>query len=144
MKKLILSTLALLTALCLLTACSVTQSGAAAGKAESYEKTEEIMDALSENRITDVKSLLHPSAVEGSDSDILQMCNFLSGRKAMSMELRSINVNTSTGTAGKSKQEDVSYRVVLSDSNVIHLKVVYLSNGDGEGFSSIQLVLGVL
>jgi hypothetical protein len=60
------------------------------------------------------------------------------------MELRSIIVNTSAGTSGKSRQERVAYQVTLTDGAVIYLNVVYFSNNDGKGFSAFQLVLGVV
>jgi hypothetical protein len=60
------------------------------------------------------------------------------------MELKNINVKASTGTSGKIRQEDVAYQVTLTDGAVIYLNVGYLSNRAGTGFTSFQLVLGVV
>ena len=146
MKKLICAVLVLFALLGCMTACNFTQnaSGPLAGKAESATKAEEMMTALTENRIADAKALLHPQASENSDAAISQMSAYLAGRKANSIEQRSIHVNTSSGTSGKTRQEQVSYQVTLSDGAVIYLSVVHLSDNTGTGFTSFQLVLGIV
>ncbi len=146
MKKLVCLVLVMLALLSCLTACSFTQnlSGDLAGKAESTSKVEEMMAALAENRTSDAKALMHTQSAERSDAAIAQMSAYLDGREVSSMELKSINVNTSTGTSGKTRQEQVAYKVILTDGVVIYLNVVYLSNNAGTGFTSFQLVLGVV
>lgn len=146
MKKLICLILVLLVLLGCLTACNFTQnaSGALAGNAESTAKVEEMLTALADNRISDAKALLHPQTSGKSDEAIAQMSAYLAGRKASSIEQRSINVNSSTGTSGKTRQEQVAYQVTLSDGVVIYLNVVYLSNNAGTGFISFQLILGIV
>ena len=78
------------------------------------------------------------------DDAISQMSDYIDGREVTSMELININVNTSTGTSGKSREEQVVYKVTLDDNDVIYLNVDYLSNNEGTGFTSFQLVLGVV
>lgn len=146
MKKIICFTLALLALLGCLTACNFTQnmSGALAGEAEATPKVEEMMAALADDNISDAKALLHPQVAETSDNAIAQMNAYLAGRKASAIELISITVNISTGTAGKARQERVAYQVTLTDGSVFFLNVVYLSNNQGTGFASFQFVLGVV
>ncbi len=146
MKKIICFSLIIFTMLGCLTACSFTQnlSGALADEAEATEKVEEMLLALAENRTSDAKTLMHPQATGNIDSALTQISGYLAGRKADSMELENINISTSTGTSGKTRQEQVVYRVTLSDSDVIYLNAVYFSNKDGAGFVSFQLVLGVV
>lgn len=146
MKKIICFALVLLVLLGCLTACNFTQnmSGAIAGEAEATPKAEEMMAALAADNTSDAKALLHPQVAETSDNAISQMSAYLAGRKASAMELKSINIHTSTGTAGKIRQEQVAYQVTLTDGAVIFLNVVYLSNNQGTGFASFQLVLGVV
>ena len=146
MKKIICFTLVLLALLGCLTACNFTQnmSGAIAGEAEATPKVEEMMAALAADNTSDAKALLHPQVAETSDNAITQMSAYLAGRKASAIELKSININTSTGTAGKIRQERVAYQVTLTDGSVIFLNVVYLSNNQGTGFASFQVVLGVV
>ena len=128
------------------TACNVTQnmSGAIAGKAEATPKVEAMMAALSAANTADAKALLHPQVAESSDNAITQMSTYLAGRTAETMEVTGITVNTSAGTSGNTRQERVNYRVTLTDGAVIFLNVVYLSNNQGTGFASFQIVLGVV
>ncbi len=146
MKKIICFALVLLALLGCLTACNFTQnmSGAIAGEAEATPKVEKMMAALADDNTSDAKALLHPQVAETSDNAIAQMNDYLAGRQTSAIELKSITVNTSTGTAGKTRQEKVAYQVTLTDGAVIFLNVVYLSNNQGTGFSSFQLVLGVI
>lgn len=146
MKKLVCLVLVMLALLSCLTACSFTQnlSGDLAGKAESTSKVEEMLAALAENRASDAKALMHIQSADRSDTAIAQMIAYLDGRKVSSLELKNINVNTSTGTSGKARQERVAYQVTLTDDVVIYLNVVYLSNNAGTGFTAFQLVLGVV
>lgn len=146
MKKLICFVLAVLVLGSCMTACNFTKnlSGALAENAESTAKVEEMMEALAENRSPEAKALMHPDASGKSDAAITQMSDYLAGRKVRSMELKNINVNTSSGTSGNTKQENVAYQATLTDGSVIYLNVVYLSNRAGTGFTSFQLVLGVV
>ena len=146
MKKMICFALVLLALLGCLTACNFTQnmSGAIAGEAEATPKVEEMVAALADGRASDAKALMHPQMAATSDSAIAQMSAYLAGRKASAMELKSINISTSTGTAGKTRQERVAYQVTLTDGTVIFLNVVYLSDNKGTGFAAFQLVLGVV
>ena len=128
------------------TACNFTQnmSGAIAGKAEATPKVEAMMAALSAGNTADAKDLLHPQVAETSDNAITQMSTYLAGRTVDTMEVTGITVNTSAGTSGNVRQERVNYRVTLTDGAVIFLNVVYLSNNQGSGFASFQIVLGVV
>ena len=146
MKKLFSVMLVLVVLLSCLTACNVTQniSGALADQAESTVKVEEMMMALAEDRISDAKLLMHPQAGKKTDATLAQMSDFLAGREVSSLELKNINVKASTGTAGKIRQEEVAYQVTLTDGAVIYLNVGYLSDRDGAGFTSFQLVLGIV
>ena len=146
MKKIICIGLVLMVLLGCLTACNFTQnmSGAIAGEAEATPKVEAMMTALADGNPSDAKALLHPQVAETSDIALAQMSAYLAGRKVSGMELISINVSTSTGTAGQTRQERVGYRATLADSTVIFLNAVYLSNQQGTGFTSFQVVLGVI
>ena len=146
MKKIICLSLVLLALLGCLTACNFTQtmSGAIAGEAETTPKVEEMMAALADGNTSDAKALLHPQVAETSDNAISQMSAYLAGRTASAIELINININASTGTAGKTRQERAVYQVTLTDGTVIFLNAVYLSNNQGTGFASFQVVLGVV
>jgi len=146
MKKIVCFSLVLLALLGCLTACNFTQnaSGVLAGEAEATPKVKEMMAALADDNASGAKALLHPQVAEASDTAIAQMSDYLAGRKASAIELSNLNVNTTTGTAGKTRQEQAAYRVTLTDGSVVFLNVVYFSNNQGSGFASFQLVLGVV
>jgi hypothetical protein len=111
--------------------------------AESKPATEQMLAALAQSNDTDAKKLMHPDAKD-ADNGIAQMTAFLAGREARTIEVQNVNVNTSSGTSGKMRQEQVSYKVTLSDNTVIYISAVHLSNKAGTGFISFQLVLGVV
>ena len=146
MKKIICFALVLMILLGCLTACNFTQnmSSTITEEAEATPKVEKMMAALADDNTSEAKALLHPQVAETSDNAIAQMSAYLAGRKASAIELISINVNTSTGTAGTTRQERVGYRVTLNDDAVIYINAVYLSNNQGTGFASFQIVLGVV
>ena len=146
MKKLICLSLVLTVLFFCMTACNFTQnvSGSIAGKAEFTPKVEEMMKALAEKRTEDAKALMHPQVAETSDQAIAQMIDYLDGREVSAMQLTSINVRTTAGTSGKTRQEQVAYQVNLNDGAIIYINAVYFSDDTGTGFSSFQLVLGVV
>ncbi len=146
MKRFIGFSLVTLVLICCLASCNFTQSlsGELVKESEAAPKVEEMLTALAENRISDAKSFMHPKKSENTDTALTQMSEYLEGRKAESIKVTGINVNTSTGASGKSRQENVGYRVTLADGDVVYLSVVYLSDNDGAGFISFQLVLGVV
>lgn len=132
--------------LCSLTACGFIENifDKLEDKAEATAKVEEMMTALTENRIDDAKALMHPDASEMSDTIIAQMRDYIAGRQVESIEMTGINVHVSKSTTGSIRKEDVSYEVALSDGETINLEVVYVSDVAASGFYSFQLVLGVV
>lgn len=144
MRKLVCFSLAILVLFCF-TACNLNLNlEDLANESESAAITEEMLDILAEKRVDDAKALFHPQVDEEIDTAITQMCDFLDGRKAESVEIISININNSTGTGGRSRQEQVSYSVRLDDGQIIYASAVYLSDQDGDGFVSFQLILGII
>lgn len=146
MKKLVCFSLVVFAMLSCLISCNFTQniSDGLVDNATATPKVEEMLTALANDQTEDAKALMHSQANKETDDAIAQMSSYLSGREVSSIELKSINVNTSTGTSGKSRQEQVDYQVTLIDGDTVYLSVVYLSNNSGDGFISFQLVLGVV
>ncbi len=147
MKKLICVTLLVFMMLGCLTACNFnfnTNLGGSLGNAASDEKVDEMMAALTENDISAAKSLLHPERSADADKSLEQIADFLNGRSVASKLRMNVNITTSTGTAGKTVQEQTAYRVSLNDGTVVYLNAVYLTTDAGEGFVSFQLVLGLV
>ena len=146
MKKIICVALVLMILLGCLTACNFTQnmSSTVTEEAEATPKVEKMMAALADDNTSEAKALLHPQVAETSDNAIAQMRDYLDGRKISAMELLSVNINTSTGTAGNTRQERIAYQVTLDDGAEIFLNAVYFSDNQGTGFASFQVVIGVV
>ena len=144
MKKIICLVFVILSILSCLTACSFLSNitNKIENNAESKPKIEEMMSLLAENRISDAKNLLHPEANENANESLEQIASYINGRNAGSMKLTNINISSSTGTSGKTRQEQVTYQVTLTDGEIVSLNTIYLSNKAGNGFISIQLALG--
>lgn len=145
MKKIISVAIIMLVLLSCFTACNFTQnvSGVLAGEAQATPKVNEMMSALADRRISDAKALLYPQVSESSDNDVEQLSLYIAGRETKSIELKSINVNSTAGTNGKTREEQVTYTVALSDDTVISISAVYLSDKDGSGFTSFKILLGI-
>ncbi len=143
MKKSISLILVFLLLLGSFTACDITTnfSDALSGKAESTPKVEEMLSALAENDMSAAEALLHPQIADDSDDMLERLADYIDGRKAESVEVTSVSINTSTGTGGKSRQEEISCEVKLDDGDSVALNVVYLSDNQGEGFTVFQIVL---
>ena len=145
MKKILCLTLALLAMIACLTSCNFNFTGSGlTTETETTAKVEAMMTALATSKKSDALALIHANATEKADGSIDQMIEFIDGRRVSSMELTGINVTSSVGSNGNMRQEQVSYRVALSDGSTIYLTAVYLSNNLGEGFVSFQIVLGMI
>ncbi len=146
MKKIVCVGLTLLLLLGCFTACNFTQnmSGAMAGEAEATPYVEKMLAALAADNTADAKALLHSQVAEASDDAIAQMSAYIAGRKASTVEVININIHTSTGTGGNTRQEQVGYRVTLTDGAVIFVNAIYLSGTQGTGFTAFQVVLGIV
>ena len=145
MRKILCVTIALITLLFCLISCNfyVNSSGALAGESQVISRTEEIMSALSKNQLSEAKEFMHPTVAENSNSALAQISDYLDGRKATSIEQIDISVKSSNGTKGKIIQEQLTYTIMLDDGENIQLAASHLSDNDGVGFTSFQIMLGV-
>lgn len=135
----------------LLLACVLLLSGCGALREAMQEADElpvkEYINAVSSGDTETVRSLTHPSAAgnkETFERNISTLQAYLDGRTATAMKRGSVNVNTQVSlNAGKTKTLNVEYTVELSDGTEVPVTVVYLTDGTGEGFSSLVVQLGV-
>ena len=146
MRRIICLTLVILSIISCLAACDIANNmmDDMEKNAESTPKIQEMMSLLTENRLSEAKKLLHPNANENADDVLEQIATYINGRNAISMELTNIKTSSSTGTSGKARQEQITYRVTLTDGEIVSLNAVYLSNNEGTGFTFIQLSLGTV
>ena len=112
--------------------------------AECVPEVEIVLQALTDGKIDEAATHFHPNVAEKSDDALEQMRDYLDGRSVSELTQQSFRVNTSTGTAGKIRQEAVTMKVVLEDGTVCYLSATHRSDNNGEGFVSFQLVLGVV
>lgn len=147
MKRLLSCILITSALICCLTACSFTGEviGTWSDNLEANEKVVEMINALATNNTSDAKALMHPQVINTSNLAISQMSAYLSGRQADSVDLDTFSLNTSSGLSGKDKvrREQATYMVTLTDAEVIWVEVTYLSDDEGVGFTSFQLLLGL-
>lgn len=147
MKRILTVTAIVLLAACLLTACNFNTNfsdtmGTTA--AESTGKVENMLQALADGNTDAALALMHPDAVDKAENPIAQMSDFLAGRAVAEMNQTNLRVNTSSGTAGKTRQEVTNFQVILEDGTELYVAATYYSDKTGEGFVSFQLVLGVV
>ena len=146
MKKRFWILLAVIAALCLLTACnfSTNLSNAGSSQMQATPKAKEMMSALAANDSAAAVKMMHPDVMEKADEAIAQMSGYVAGRKTTQLQLVNFNVSTSAGTSGKIRQEKVVYQATLEDGEMIYLSATYVSGNAGEGFASFQIVLGAV
>jgi cobalamin biosynthesis Co2+ chelatase CbiK len=112
--------------------------------ADCIPEVEAVLQALTDGKIDEAATHFHPNVAEKSDDALEQMRDYLNGRSVSELTQQGFRVNTSTGTAGKVRQEAVTMKVVLEDGTVCYLSATRRADNDGEGFVSFQLVLGVV
>ena len=146
MRKIMCLTLAAVLVL-MLCACNFTTNfsdSMGMTSAECVPEVEIVLQALTDGEIDEAKNHFHPDKRENISDALAQMCDYLDGRAVSELTQQSLRVNTSTGTAGKVRQEAVTMKVVLEDGTVCYLSATHRGDNDGEGFVSFQLVLGVV
>lgn len=147
MKRILSLAVIVLLAGCLLSACNFTTNFSdtmGVTSAESTAKVEQMLQALVDGDTDAALALMHPDAADSAGDPIAQMSGFLAGRTVAEMNQTGVRVNTSTGSAGKTRQEVTNFQVILGDGTEIYVAATYYSDNAGEGFISFQLVLGVV
>ena len=146
MKKVLCITLAAVLTF-LLCACNFTTNlsdSMGMTSAECIPEVEAVLQALTDDKPDEAKAYFHPDMAENTGDALAQMSDYLDGRKVSELTQQGLKVNTSTGTAGKIRQEAVTMKVVLEDGTVCYLSATHRTDNAGEGFVSFQLVLGVV
>lgn len=147
MKKWIclLSVMAVL--VCLLSACNFNTNffdGTGSTQAQSLNDVKEMLNALSQGDTEKAKSLMHPQVVAQSDAAIAQMTEYLAGRKLVQLEQTGLQVSTGTGSSGNIRQEKASFRADMEDGTSVYIAIGHISDKEGKGFASFQVVLGLV
>lgn len=145
MKRFLFIVLILMSVVLCVTSCDfyTETSGDANGDSSALSIVEEMMIDLSQKQLSDAKDLMHPSVVENSDEGLKQLSDYMEGHKVISIQQTDSHIKSSNGTSGKIRQEQLTCIVTLDNGEDISLLVSYLSDDDGAGFTSFQIVLGI-
>ena len=140
-----LSLLLVVAMLVSLSACSFlrTQSSGI-GKSDYKEEGQMLLDALSAGDLDAAVALMHPDVKKDANMGLHQIAAYLSGRKVVSMEQMRINKQSNTDLQGTASLEQAGFDLKLDDGSVCSVSLAYLKDSAGEGFSSVQLILGVV
>lgn len=146
MKKVFCLIAALLSLVCLLSACTFTtnfsdQTGTA--QMQAKDKVEAMMTALVEGDEETALALMLPEAAQDAEKSVHQLIGFLAGRRVAQMEQQSVSVNTSKGPQGSVRQEKASFLIQLEDDTRFYLSVYYVTRDAEAGFASFQIVLAM-
>ena len=113
------------------------------------EQVAQMMEALTYKDMDAALALMHPDVLaDAKNKEIVtdrlqQMMDYVDSRKVLSLTQQSLNVKSSSGTAGNVKQEQAAFQVMFAEETV-YISVVYLTQNGSSGFTSYQLVLGVV
>jgi len=116
---------------------------------EAKQQVTDMLEALANKDLEAALALMHPDVLADAEKKadvtekLQQMMNFLNGRKSLAEEQQNLNVRSGNGTSGAYKQENAAFKITLEDETV-YVAVLYLTQNGSSGFTSYQLVLGVV
>lgn len=147
MKKAICIVCVILTMLGLLSACNFNTNmtdNTGKTKMDAWKQVEEMLRALAEADRDKVLALMHPDAQNRSTQAIDQLIDYMDGRKVTDLEQKNLHKTKSSGTYGTKQQESATLVVTMEDKEQFYLSVVYLTDEKQKGFTSFQLILGMV
>ena len=149
----IITALLLITVLILpLAGCNFNSSISDSGgnlEMEAKQQVADMLEAMTQKDMEAVLALMYPDLLEDEIKklpvidQLQQIMDYVDGRKVLSFEQLSVNVKNSSGTAGKVKQEQAVFKVMLAEETV-YVSVTYLTQNGKSGFISYQMILGVV
>ena len=116
---------------------------------EAKQHVADMLEAMTQKDMEAVLALMYPDLLEDEIKklpvidQLQQIMDYVDGRKVLSFEQLSVNVKNSSGTAGKVKQEQAVFKVMLAEETV-YVSVTYLTQNGKSGFISYQMILGVV
>ena len=114
------------------------------GKSEHKEQAQQLLDALSDGDIKTAVAMMHPDTQAVANAGLRQIMSYLDGRKVVSMEQMRIHKQSSSTLEGNSSLEQAGFDLKLDDGTLCSVSMAYLEDPAGKGFSSVQLILGVV
>ena len=147
MKKIISLIIVCLLILFSFTSCNFFESIAetVVSETESAPKVEEMLTALVNGQTDNATALLHPDIDdEASLSAIYQLSSYIEGRSIEQINQLGVKINTSLTTDGEVKTENITYQLIFADGESVYIQSSYVYAKEMSGFSSFQLVLGII
>ena len=146
MKKTNCLLLVVVLSLTILTACDFTTNVSNSfGQMQGQEKVDSMLSALSSGDASAAKALLHPDVSAENAQTLVQLQEYLNGRKVTDLKREGWSVSTSTVPFGGTiRQEKASFQAALDDGTVFHLSVCYVTEDQAQGFTAFQFVLGIV
>ena len=115
------------------------------GTSNYTEQTQKMLDALSAGDMDSAMKMMHPSVTPvNARPGLAQIVDYLDGRKVVSMEQMRISTQKTSSLTGSAAMEQAGFDLVLDDGTLCSVSMAYLKDPEGEGFSSVQLILGVV
>ena len=116
---------------------------------QAKQQVADVLEAMTQKDMEAVLALMYPDLVEDEIKklplidQLQQIMDYVDGRKVLSLEQLSVNVQNSSGTAGTVKREQGAFKVGFAEETV-YISVTYLTQNGKSGFVSYQLILGVV
>ena len=116
---------------------------------EAKQQVADMLEAMTQKDMEAVLALMYPDLLEDEIKklpvidQLQQIMDYVDGRKVLSLEQQSVNVQNSSGTAGTVKREQAVFKVGFAEETV-YISVTYLTQNGKSGFISYQMILGVV
>ena len=116
---------------------------------EAKQRVADMLEAMTQKDMEAVLALMYPDLLEDEIKklpvidQLQQIMDYVDGRKVLSLEQQSVNVQNSSGTAGTVKREQAVFKVGFAEETV-YISVTYLTQNGKSGFISYQMILGVV
>lgn len=127
-----------------LTGCTFYNSSRGIGKSDYTDQTQQMLDTLSQGDLDSAMKLMHPDvSPEEARQGLAQIVDYLDGRNVVSMEQMSINTQRNSSPTGSAMLEQAAFDLKLDDGTRCSVSMAYMKDSAGEGYTSVQLILGV-
>ena len=123
--------------------CTFYNSSQGIGKSDYADQTRQMLDALSRGDMDSAMKLMHPEAKKNARPGLTQIVDYLDGRKVVSMEQMRISTQSNSGLTGRATLEQAGFDLKLDDGTLCSVSMAYMKDSAGEGYTSVQLILGV-
>ena len=137
---------ALMLVACLLfSACNFTtnmSNNTPFAKMSHQAEVEALLTYLSAGDMGKAAEMMHDDKTDTPGLE--QISKYFAGRRVSQLDTQSVNAHTVRGSNGTEETEKATFQATLEDGETVYLSVVFFKNAKDQGFTSFQLVLGVI